>query len=62
MNLMDKYSEIFTRKIRDDINSGINYEKPLNGMKIAVDAGNGAGGFFAEKVLKPLGAAGAQAL
>lgn len=31
-------------------------ETPLSGFKIAVDAGNGAGGFFAEKVLKPLGA------
>ncbi len=31
-------------------------EKPFDGMKIAVDAGNGAGGFYAEKVLAPLGA------
>ena len=31
-------------------------EKPLAGMKIVVDAGNGSGGFFAEKVLAPLGA------
>lgn len=31
-------------------------EKPFDGMKIAVDAGNGAGGFYAEKVLKVLGA------
>ena len=29
---------------------------PLEGLKIAVDAGNGAGGFFAERVLEPLGA------
>lgn len=29
---------------------------PLSGMKIIVDAGNGAGGFFVDKVLKPLGA------
>ena len=28
----------------------------LKGMKIVVDAGNGAGGFFAEKILEPLGA------
>lgn len=32
------------------------YEKPLAGMHILVDAGNGAGGFFADKVLQPLGA------
>eukprot|EP00258_Populus_trichocarpa_P050309 XP_024466328.1 uncharacterized protein LOC7468417 isoform X3 [Populus trichocarpa] len=31
-------------------------EKPLEGFHIVVDAGNGAGGFFAEKVLQPLGA------
>ncbi|MBQ4447305.1 MAG: phosphomannomutase/phosphoglucomutase [Clostridia bacterium] len=30
--------------------------KPFEGMKIIVDAGNGAGGFFAERVLEPLGA------
>ena len=31
-------------------------ETPFCGMKIIVDAGNGAGGFFAERLLKPLGA------
>lgn len=30
--------------------------KPFMGLKIAVDAGNGSGGFFAERLLKPLGA------
>jgi len=29
---------------------------PLEGLKIVVDAGNGAGGFFVEHVLRPLGA------
>ena len=29
---------------------------PLKGMKIVVDAGNGAGGFYAKNVLEPLGA------
>ena len=29
---------------------------PLSGLKIVVDAGNGAGGFYADKVLSPLGA------
>lgn len=33
-----------------------NIEKPLEGFHIVVDAGNGAGGFFAGKVLEPLGA------
>lgn len=31
-------------------------DNPLAGMKIVVDAGNGSAGFFAEKVLEPLGA------
>lgn len=31
-------------------------DTPLAGLRILVDAGNGAGGFYAEKVLKPLGA------
>ncbi|KAK6228198.1 hypothetical protein SCA6_000538 [Theobroma cacao] len=33
-----------------------NVEKPLEGFHIIVDAGNGAGEFFAAKVLEPLGA------
>ncbi|XP_052184944.1 uncharacterized protein LOC127796694 isoform X1 [Diospyros lotus] len=33
-----------------------NIERPLEGFHIVVDAGNGAGGFFAAKVLEPLGA------
>ncbi|MCQ2773055.1 MAG: phosphomannomutase/phosphoglucomutase, partial [Bacilli bacterium] len=31
-------------------------ETPLKGKRIIVDAGNGAGGFYVDKVLKPLGA------
>lgn len=31
-------------------------DKPLDGIKIVVDAGNGAGAFYVERVLKPLGA------
>lgn len=31
-------------------------DKPLAGMRIMVDAGNGAGGFYASEVLAPLGA------
>ncbi len=31
-------------------------DKPLTGMHFVVDAGNGAGGFFATRVLEPLGA------
>ena len=56
LGIMDRYSSIFIDTIRQGINSSRNYNRPLEGMKIAVDAGNGCGGFFAEKVLKPLGA------
>lgn len=52
--------EIYARHLREKIQSGVNnrenYDRPLLGMHIVVDAGNGAGGFFADRVLKPLGA------
>ncbi|EEV21310.1 phosphoglucomutase/phosphomannomutase, alpha/beta/alpha domain II [Treponema vincentii ATCC 35580] len=49
---------LYSEHLRNAIRKGLNFqaEKPLAGLKIAVDAGNGAGGFFAEQVLKPLGA------
>ena len=47
------YSRILVDKIITDVNCGL---EPLKGFKIVVDAGNGSGGFFATKVLKPLGA------
>ncbi len=48
---------LYARHLRAAIMNGVdNSQKPLEGLKIIVDAGNGAGGFFAEKVLKPLGA------
>lgn len=49
---MDAYSAILANKIREATGE----EKPLEGFRIVVDAGNGAGGFFVDKVLKPLGA------
>lgn len=51
-DLISKYSELLVNKIK--VATG--EEKPLINTKIVVDAGNGAGGFFAEKVLIPLGA------
>ena len=36
--------------------AAVQFDKPLAGLKIAVDAGNGSGGFYANKVLAPLGA------
>lgn len=51
-NFMKEYSAILRRMIAD----GVGTPQPLKGMKIAVDAGNGAGGFYAYDVLEPLGA------
>ncbi len=53
------YMKKYAKNLREMIKSGINaenYEKPLDGFKIVVDAGNGAGGFYASDVLAPLGA------
>lgn len=49
---IDRYSAGLVRFVREKTGK----ERPLAGKKIAVDAGNGAGGFYAEKVLVPLGA------
>ena len=46
----------YARLLREIIIRGTGEEKPLKGLKIAVDAGNGVGGFYAEQVLEPLGA------
>lgn len=53
---LSEYCEQLKDLIRKGVNSADNYDKPLTGLKIAVDAGNGVGGFYAEKVLAPLGA------
>lgn len=42
-------------KIKEEVNAE-DYDHPLKGFKIVVDAGNGAGGFYADKVLSVLGA------
>lgn len=52
-DLLTPYSADLVAKIRSRKPDNL---QPLAGMKIILDAGNGAGGFFAEKVLKPLGA------
>ena len=52
-DLIGRYCEHLCKKIRDAL-GGV--ERPLAGMHIVVDAGNGAGGFFAGRILTPLGA------
>lgn len=51
-DFLPAYAELLQKKIR----SATGMEQPLSGLRILVDAGNGAGGFFAGKVLAPLGA------
>ncbi|MFM7572917.1 MAG: phosphomannomutase/phosphoglucomutase, partial [Snowella sp.] len=50
------YAEGLAQKIRAEVNHPKNFDQPLTGLKIIVDAGNGAGGFYADKVLQTLGA------
>lgn len=42
--------------LKDKIVSQLGDSAPLSGLHIVVDAGSGAGGFFAERLLAPLGA------
>jgi len=55
VDLMSVYSNRFVQNIRNTLNAK-NFLLPLKGFKIIVDAGNGAGGFYASKVLQQLGA------
>lgn len=53
------YPSAYAKRLRDMICEGVNaedYGAPLRGFHIVVDAGNGAGGFYAKDVLEPLGA------
>ena len=51
-SFMPVYAGILCRKVRE----ATGLERPLAGLRIVVDAGNGAGGFYAGQVLRPLGA------
>ena len=52
---MTDYANGLCDKIKREVNAD-DYDHPLKGFKIVVDAGNGAGGFYADKVLAALGA------
>ena len=52
-DLMERYCHHLRKKIRQALDKG---NEPLKGMHIVVDAGNGAGGFFASQILGRLGA------
>ena len=51
-DFMAHYCDFLVEKVRKAVGG----EKPLENFKIVVDAGNGAGAFFVERVLKVLGA------
>ena len=55
LDLIELYALHLRRKICAGLCAGM-YDRPLEGMHIVVDAGNGSGGFFATKVLDELGA------
>lgn len=53
------YLSVYCAHLQSLIKEGVqsaDYDHPLAGMKIVVDAGNGVGGFYADRVLAPLGA------
>ncbi|MGB3311638.1 MAG: phosphomannomutase/phosphoglucomutase [Nodosilinea sp.] len=55
-DLIATYAAGLVQNIRQSVNHPDHFDQPLQGLKIIVDAGNGAGGFFASQVLEPLGA------
>lgn len=52
LDYIGRYSEALVALVREKTGE----TEPLRGKKIVVDAGNGAGGFYVEQVLRPLGA------
>ena len=52
-DLITVYADYLRDKIKTAIGKG---EKPLSKLHIVVDSGNGASGFFVDKILAPLGA------
>lgn len=57
-DLISLYAEHLKNAISNQIEkaTGSKNDKPLLGLKIVVDSGNGASGFFVDKILRPLGA------
>lgn len=55
VNYMAQYSARLRKMVQEGVKAK-DYEHPLAGFHIVVDAGNGAGGFYAKEVLEPLGA------
>lgn len=53
VDLLSIYADYLKNKIKSALDDG---ETPLKNLHIVVDSGNGASGFFVDKILKPLGA------
>ncbi len=55
----EDYMSLYCHNLREMIRDAVraeDYRHPLKGLRITVDAGNGAGGFFGVHILKVLGA------
>ena len=50
------YINEYAQSLVEIVRKACGEDEPLKGKRILVDAGNGAGGFYADKVLAPLGA------
>jgi len=55
-NFMEVYANQLKMIIKEGVRHPKRFDRPLEGFKIVVDAGNGSGGYFATEVLEPLGA------
>ena len=54
-----EFMDVYAEHLRDTIKNGVkadDFDHPLKGLHVIVDAGNGCGGFYVSKVLEPLGA------
>ncbi|KAJ7556325.1 hypothetical protein O6H91_05G078400 [Diphasiastrum complanatum] len=56
VSFMPVYAAHLREIIKKGINHPTNFDQPLSGFKVVVNAGNGSGGFFAWDVLEKLGA------
>jgi phosphomannomutase len=55
VDFLSVYAAGLVERIRSGVNAA-DYDHPLKRFRIVVDAGNGAGGFYVDRVLQPLGA------
>ncbi|CAL0313589.1 unnamed protein product [Lupinus luteus] len=56
VDFMSTYTKHLREIIKEKVNHPLNYDTPLQGFQIIVNAGNGSGGFFTWDVLDKLGA------